>query len=262
MRHPSFILEGVYYHQQYRKCGKVNCTVCQDGPGHGPYWYGLDKATQKKRYVGKNLPDHIMAAANALDRMRKEINRKRLDLLAQAAALERLSNNDTLTEEDRTIIAVLGFGECLVSKFNQFFTQDANNYLVPEHNRNTVQDDNFLKLLVDRIRQIAVPEIFGGAMGVQNSHKLALDYAVSERKYALQLVAYVRGRISDVYISREIAARTQIAIPTPAILSGVVDTLALRLLNSLRTQLNQFAKFSFLDVGEEAHAGLKRIVIE
>lgn len=262
MKHTNFTLEGIYYHQQYRKCGKPNCKTCQHGQGHGLYWFALDKATKKKTYIGKKLPDHIVVAANTLDQMRKEINRKRVDLLAKAAALERLSNAQDLTEEDRVIIEELGFGECLVFKSGPNLAQDITNRLMSESAQNKTQDDDFLKLLVDRIREIAVPEIFGGAMGTQNNCKLALDYAVSDENYTLQLVANIRVLTRDVYISREITTRIKYTIPTIISLDAVVGTLALQLLKSLRNQLNHYSKFSFLDVGEEADAGLKRIVIE
>src|SRR6185437_11990250 len=46
------------YRQQYRRCGKSNCCVCAEGPGHGPYWYEVwrEGGRPRTRYVGKDLP--------------------------------------------------------------------------------------------------------------------------------------------------------------------------------------------------------------
>ncbi|MGH2410161.1 MAG: DUF6788 family protein, partial [Chloroflexota bacterium] len=46
------------YRQQYRRCGKSNCRVCAEGPGHGPYWYEVwrEGGRPRTRYVGKDLP--------------------------------------------------------------------------------------------------------------------------------------------------------------------------------------------------------------
>lgn len=48
------------YAQEYRRCGKPNCQVCQDTPGHGPYWFSYHYSPTLKRrikkYIGKNPP--------------------------------------------------------------------------------------------------------------------------------------------------------------------------------------------------------------
>ncbi len=46
------------YRQQYRRCGKNNCRVCAEGPGHGPYWYEVwrEGGRPRTRYIGKDLP--------------------------------------------------------------------------------------------------------------------------------------------------------------------------------------------------------------
>lgn len=46
----SYRLERIF-------CGKNNCSKCQAGEGHGPYWYGLLKRGDKYRsiYLGKTL---------------------------------------------------------------------------------------------------------------------------------------------------------------------------------------------------------------
>jgi len=53
----DYKVNGVTYRQQYRKCGKAGCK-CNDGPGHGPYWYLYDGNSAAK-YVGANLPEHV-----------------------------------------------------------------------------------------------------------------------------------------------------------------------------------------------------------
>lgn len=53
------------YQQEFRRCGKANCSRCP----HGPYWYAYWRVGEKikKRYIGKKLtpetapdavPDH------------------------------------------------------------------------------------------------------------------------------------------------------------------------------------------------------------
>jgi hypothetical protein len=51
-------VNGVQYRLQYRKCGKPGCK-CNDGEGHGPYWYSYDGNSAAK-YVGINLPEHVV----------------------------------------------------------------------------------------------------------------------------------------------------------------------------------------------------------
>jgi hypothetical protein len=47
--------EDKTYRQEWVKCGKANCKPCQDGQGHGPYWYAYwsEKGRTRKRYIGK-----------------------------------------------------------------------------------------------------------------------------------------------------------------------------------------------------------------
>ncbi len=50
---------SVTYRQQYRRCGKLACTVCSGGgAGHGPYWYATwhEGGRSHTRYLGKALP--------------------------------------------------------------------------------------------------------------------------------------------------------------------------------------------------------------
>ncbi len=49
------------YRQEYIRCPPhKNCRTCQDGPGHGPYWYGTSynmyTGKRKRRYYGKEKP--------------------------------------------------------------------------------------------------------------------------------------------------------------------------------------------------------------
>lgn len=49
----------ITYQKQYRKCGSAHCKPCEEGVGHGPYWYGYWRDEAKKIhsfYVGKELP--------------------------------------------------------------------------------------------------------------------------------------------------------------------------------------------------------------
>ena len=45
------------YQQEMVKCGKESCQKCQQGPGHGPYWYAYwsESGRTRKKYVGKHL---------------------------------------------------------------------------------------------------------------------------------------------------------------------------------------------------------------
>ena len=49
----------ITYTRQHRRCGKARCTVCRDGPGHGPYWYAFweEDGRTRSRYLGKRLPE-------------------------------------------------------------------------------------------------------------------------------------------------------------------------------------------------------------
>ena len=51
--------QHITYQKQYRKCGKTSCRTCQEGQGHGPYWYAYWREGSRLRsgYVGKDRPD-------------------------------------------------------------------------------------------------------------------------------------------------------------------------------------------------------------
>ena len=47
----------ITYQLQYRKCGKLNCSMCRTGQGHGPYWYAYwyEGPRLRSGYIGKDL---------------------------------------------------------------------------------------------------------------------------------------------------------------------------------------------------------------
>jgi hypothetical protein len=55
----SFSVNGVTYQQKMKRCRKATCGRCP----HGPYWYAFwwDKGRTKCAYVGKSLPDEVLA---------------------------------------------------------------------------------------------------------------------------------------------------------------------------------------------------------
>jgi predicted ATPase len=53
--------DKVTYRQQVTYCGKPSCRKCQQGTGHGPYWYSykvIDGRTVRT-YIGKHLPPGV-----------------------------------------------------------------------------------------------------------------------------------------------------------------------------------------------------------
>lgn len=54
----------ITYHQQVSFCGKPRCRKCNEGTGHGPYWYAYQTVNghTTRRYIGKNLPVEIQKA--------------------------------------------------------------------------------------------------------------------------------------------------------------------------------------------------------
>lgn len=122
----TFALEGVTYSQQHRKCGKPTCQTCQNGgPGHGPYWYARNAMTGARSYLGRELPADVAAARQELRAQTPELERLRMGLLQQAAALGRLLAHEHLSGKDRELVAWLGFAGCLVQSPAAALTQDA-----------------------------------------------------------------------------------------------------------------------------------------
>ncbi|HEX9133593.1 MAG TPA: DUF6788 family protein, partial [Ktedonobacteraceae bacterium] len=55
--------DKVTYRQQMNFCGKPRCRKCQQGTGHGPYWYSFKVVDGRtvRTYIGKNLPPGVQA---------------------------------------------------------------------------------------------------------------------------------------------------------------------------------------------------------
>ena len=120
-----FILEGVSYYQQGRKCGNPSCRCAQGGENlHGPYWYGRDLTTGKVRYLGRQLTEHIEKARDRhayyasarLNWMRRERTEHAEKLLAEARTLEKLANGEPLTHDERAWLREQDLGDALVSE--------------------------------------------------------------------------------------------------------------------------------------------------
>ncbi len=58
----------VTYRQQYTRCGKQRCRKCQEGAGHGPYWYGYwsENGRTVSKYIGIKPPAEIEALPSPL----------------------------------------------------------------------------------------------------------------------------------------------------------------------------------------------------
>jgi DNA-binding SARP family transcriptional activator/tetratricopeptide (TPR) repeat protein len=64
LRGDNYHMEGkITYHQQVSYCGKPRCRKCQEGIGHGPYWYAYKTVNghTTRTYIGKSLPPEIQA---------------------------------------------------------------------------------------------------------------------------------------------------------------------------------------------------------
>ena len=48
----------ITYRQQFTRCGKQRCRKCQNGTGHGPYWYAYwsENGRTVSKYIGAKLP--------------------------------------------------------------------------------------------------------------------------------------------------------------------------------------------------------------
>src|SRR5215469_6000024 len=58
--------DEVTYRQQISFCGKPRCRKCQQGIGHGPYWYSYQVISGRtvRKYIGKNLPTGVQAPSS------------------------------------------------------------------------------------------------------------------------------------------------------------------------------------------------------
>lgn len=118
-----FTLDGWTYYQQGRRCGRPGCR-CQRGELHGPYWYRRHALSGAVEYVGRELPAAVAAARAAYLQLRGAVEAQRLELLADAAALERLLEGAALDRADQWRVDALGFGACLVHSPGRQVTQD------------------------------------------------------------------------------------------------------------------------------------------
>ncbi|HEY0756086.1 MAG TPA: AAA family ATPase [Ktedonobacteraceae bacterium] len=52
---------SITYRQQYSFCSKAGCRKCQEGIGHGPYWYAYQTVQGRtvRTYIGKTLPTGV-----------------------------------------------------------------------------------------------------------------------------------------------------------------------------------------------------------
>src|SRR5260370_13636880 len=59
--------EKITYRSEKVFCGKPRCHKCQQGIGHGPYWYAYRTVNgkRKKSYVGLHLPEGVHVAPKA-----------------------------------------------------------------------------------------------------------------------------------------------------------------------------------------------------
>ncbi len=58
----------VSYRQQFTRCGKQRCRKCQDGEGHGPYWYAYwsENGHTVSKYIGIRLPPDVEPLSQTL----------------------------------------------------------------------------------------------------------------------------------------------------------------------------------------------------
>lgn len=129
MRSDSFVLMGYTYYEEQRTCGKPDCK-CANGELHGPYWYKRSPLGTVK-YIGKTLPDDLIQARakralleTAIEEQQKKIADEIGHLRAIHDALYRLRYNQDLNAEQRRIIRMLGFGDCLVPPGDQVEKQE------------------------------------------------------------------------------------------------------------------------------------------
>lgn len=60
----AFHLAYWHYRNQFTKCGRLGCKKCP----HGPYWYKYQRSggKMKKRYIGRQLPEEVIAEMRRL----------------------------------------------------------------------------------------------------------------------------------------------------------------------------------------------------
>jgi len=64
----------VTYRQQFTRCGKKRCRKCQEGQGHGPYWYAYwsENGRTVSKYIGVHLPEHVVLERKEAANLKKD----------------------------------------------------------------------------------------------------------------------------------------------------------------------------------------------
>src|SRR5215472_12147415 len=102
--------DEVTYRQQISFCGKPRCRKCQQGTGHGPYWYSYQVVDGRtvRTYIGKNLPPGVevptsqtppLSAANPAAARLADMRDARGSVASEIDELDRLLTLDP-TDED------------------------------------------------------------------------------------------------------------------------------------------------------------------
>jgi tetratricopeptide (TPR) repeat protein len=102
--------EKVTYRQQVKYCGKPGCRKCQEGTGHGPYWYSYQVVDGRtiRTYIGKNLPPGVQLPSSQKPPTAKtgtaalrlaEMRQARKSLTSEIDELDRLLAADPTNEE-------------------------------------------------------------------------------------------------------------------------------------------------------------------
>jgi len=112
--------DQVTYRQQVNFCGKSNCRTCQQGIGHGPYWYSYQVVDGRtvRTYIGKNLPPGVQiptaqqppaTRANPAALTLADMGHVRTSLSSEIDELDRLLALDPTNEDAvrRLMIALL-----------------------------------------------------------------------------------------------------------------------------------------------------------
>jgi len=102
--------DKVTYRQQINFCGKPRCRKCQQGIGHGPYWYSYHVVDGRtiRTYIGKNLPADVQvpnsqkspaARTDPAALQLADMRRGRKSLSSEIDELDRLLALDPSNEE-------------------------------------------------------------------------------------------------------------------------------------------------------------------
>ena len=88
------------------------------------YWYARDLYAGTVSYIGRVLPEEVARAYNHHQQLLPEMTKRRRELLRQYDAIGRLVTCERLTQDDRVILEMFGFGEALVHRDAASVTQD------------------------------------------------------------------------------------------------------------------------------------------